>query len=154
MITKVKAVIGYTLAALAVPVVLAVFIGQNYLMNGLVTITGIKVSPWMTGGDVVQVIEHGAYKTSIHETVFGGLLGEKGEGLVQVDWTPAQDLPEIIEEEVDYDRDGKNDFKVQLNTKINQGQITSISPLVVSLEKTYLLKDGRAIRVWIKNPRI
>jgi len=42
----------------------------------------VKVSPWETGGDVINTIDHGEYLTAIHEQVFQGLLGEKKEGLV------------------------------------------------------------------------
>ena len=151
--SRFKTVGGYILAALAVPVVLAVFIGQNYWMKELVAITGVKVSPWETGGDVIITIDHGEYQTSIHEQVFQGLLGEKKEGLVQVDWQPAKNLPDHIHEYVDYDADGKNDFYIELDTKSNQAYVLPLQTGVIGLKKSYILKDGQAVRVRVKNPR-
>ena len=151
--SRFKTVAGYTLAALAVPLVLAVFIGQHYWMQELVTITGVKVSPWETGGDVINTIDHGQYQTTIHEQVFQGLLSEKQEGLVQVDWQPAANLPDHIDEYIDYDADGKNEFYIELDTKSNQAYVLPLQTGVIGLEKNYLLKDGQAVRVRIKNPR-
>jgi len=151
--SRFKTVGGYILAALAVPLVLAVFIGQNYWMKELVAITGVKVSPWETGGDVINTIDHGEYQTAIHEQVFQGLLGEKKEGLVQVDWQPAENLPDHIDEYIDYDADGKNDFYIELDTKSNQAYVLPLQTGVIGLGKNYVLKDGQAVRVRIKNPR-
>lgn len=148
-----KAVGGYILAALAVPLVLAVFMGQNYWMKEVVAITGVKVSPWLTGGDVIRTIDHGEYQTAIHEQVFQGLLGEKKEGLVQIDWNSAQNLPDSIYEDVDYDADGENDFHIALDTKSNQAYVLPLQTGVIGLEKSYVLKDGQAVRVSVKNPR-
>jgi len=152
-VSRFKTVGGYILAALAVPVVLAVFMGQNYWMNELVAITGVKVSPWETGGDVINTIDHGEYLTAIHEQVFQGLLGEKKEGLVQVDWQPAENLPDRIDEYVDYDADDKNDFYIELDTTSNQANVLPLQTGVIGLKKTYVLKDGQAVRIRVKNPR-
>ncbi|HWP97588.1 MAG TPA: hypothetical protein VN426_12150 [Syntrophomonadaceae bacterium] len=151
--SKLRAIIGYTLAALAVPLVLAVFMGQSFWMKELVAATGVKVSPWLTGGDVIRTISHDEYQISIHEQVFQGLLSEKKEGLVQVDWKPAKNLPDRIDEDIDYDGDGKNDFHIALDTKSNQAYVQSLQTGVIGLEKSYVLKDGQAVRVRIKNPR-
>jgi hypothetical protein len=134
-VSRFKTVGGYILAALAVPVVLAVFMGQNYWMNELVAITGVKVSPWETGGDVINTIDHGEYLTAIHEQVFQGLLGEKKEGLVQVDWQPAENLPDRIDEYVDYDADDKNDFYIELDTTSNQANVLPLQTGVIGLKK-------------------
>lgn len=152
--TQIKAILGYTLAALAIPMVLAAFIGQNFFMNSLVSVTGVKVSPWQNGGAVLTCIDHGAYKTSIHQQVFDGLLGPKKEGIIQIDWTPAAGMPENISEDIDYDGDGQTDLHVDLLTSTKQAQIVPFSPAVVSLEKVYVLKDGLAVRVRLKNQNI
>ena len=150
---RAASIIGYCLAALAIPVAIATFAGMDFFSRGLVAATGLKVSPWMNGGDVIHVVEHGGYQTQIHQPVFDGLFGEKKEGFVQVDWTPLKNLPSSISEEVDFDRDGKADFKIGLDVEAVSAEITKENPRIKSLEGCYKLKDGRAVRVWLINKK-
>lgn len=146
--------LAYIWALLALPIVLAAFIGNRFLAEKLVTITGLQKSPWDTGGEIVQTINHGAYQTMIHRPVFDGLISERKKGFVQVDWR-ANDgtLLEIINEEVDYDRDGIIDFQIQLDTGNNKAEINPLSPYVVGLWRVYRLENERAVRVLLKNKR-
>jgi len=141
------------LAALAIPVAIATFVGMDFFSRGLIAATGLKVSPWMNGGDVIHVVEHGGYQTQIHQPVFDGLFGEKKEGFVQVDWTPLKNLPPGISEEVDFDWDGRADFKINLDVEAVSAKITKGNSQVKSLEGCYKLKDGRAVRVWLINDK-
>ena len=43
---RVRAALGYLLAALALPIVLATFVGMGRWERGLVAVTGLRVSPW------------------------------------------------------------------------------------------------------------
>ncbi len=141
------------MAALAIPVANATFVGMDFFSRGLIAATGLKVSPWMNGGEVVQVVKHEGYQTQIHQPVFDGLFGEKKEGFVQVDWTPLKNLPPGISEEVDFDWDGRADFKINLDVEAVSAKITKENSQVESLEGCYKLKDGRAVRVWLINKR-
>lgn len=145
----VKRLIGYTMAFLMVPLVLATFMGMGFWSKELVAVTGLSVTPWYTGGEVVRKISHGQYETRIHRPVFDGLLWSSKQGFVQVDWTPAEPLPARLEEEIDFDGDGTTDFRVELSTQDNSAKLVSVNPHVLSLEGTYKLKNGPAIRVWL-----
>jgi hypothetical protein len=154
MMSTIKAVLGYTLAALGLPIALVTFIGMNDLANLLVSTTGLVVSPWFSGGEVAATVDHDGYETRIHQTVFQALIGERDEGFVQVDWTPIDALPGTIDEEIDYNNDGSSDFRVELDTEARQAQITPYSEQVMYLEGVYQVKDEAvAIRVHLKNSK-
>ncbi len=142
---------GYTVAFLMVPLALATFLGMTFWSAKLVAVSGLHVTPWFTGGEVFRKVNHGLYETRIHRPVFEGFLWNRRQGFVQVDWAGPQPLPSGIEEEIDYDGDGSPDFKIAFAASDDAAKLTAFNPRVLSLEGTYNLKDGRAVRVWLKN---
>jgi hypothetical protein len=146
---KLKSIMGYVWAVAALFIVLVTFFGNGYFSRTLATATGITVSPLYSGGNVVKVIDHGAYKTSIHRPVFDSLIGQTKKGFVQINWDPAARLPSEIVESIDYDSDGKEDFIVTLNTATGQATLAGTNRAVLSIEKTYRLRNGWAIRVML-----
>ena len=143
--------LAYGWALMAVPILLATFIGMNFWAEKLVGFTGLKVSPLYTGGEVVQTIRHEGYETLIHQPVFDGLLCERKNGFVQIGWKASGDkLPELIDEAIDFDRDGKDDFRINLDTITNTGQLEGYSSGVVSLREVLVLKNERIVRISLK----
>ncbi len=145
-----KTVVGYAWAACALLIVLACFIKMDYFSHRLAAATGVTISPWFSGGEVVQTTEHGAYRTLIHRPVFDGLLMERRDGFVQIDWEPTATLPVRIEEAIDYDGDGKMDFVVALNTGNGRAALSSRSASVVGIEGTFKLTKGWAARILLR----
>jgi len=145
-----KTILGYTAAAFAMLVVLATFLGNSYFSHKLVSATGLKVSPWYTGGEIVQVVEHDTYKALIHRPVFDGLIGERQEGFIQINWESRTGMPPVIRETADYDGDNKTDFIVILDTVTGKTSITGYNPAVVSVQKMYKLGNGWAVRIKLK----
>jgi hypothetical protein len=88
----------------------------------------------------------------LHRPVFDGLIGERRQGFVQVNWkaNEGKELPEVIREAVDYDRDGADDFTVELNTKTDQATFKAENEKVVKVEEVYRLEKERAVRVKLK----
>lgn len=117
----------------------------------MVSAAGVAINPRLSGGKVINTISHNEYNTLIHKIVFDGLFSERKEVFVQIDWTPLNSLPENIEEEIDYDGDGKNDFKIVLDTKNCSGKIEAYNSNVVSLDGCYKLKDAIVVRIILKN---
>ncbi len=146
----VKSVIGYTWGACAVLIVLACFIGSDYFSHRLAAATGVTISPWFSGGEVVATMEHGTYRTLIHRPVFDGLFSEWQDGFIQVQWEPHQALPARIEEAIDYNGDGKTDFAIVLDTASGKASLSGQSPSVVTIEGTYRLKTGWAARILLR----
>lgn len=144
----------YLWALLAFPIVLATFIGNGYWAEKLITVTGLEISPWDTGGEIIQRIDQGHYQRLLHRPVFDGLICERKNGFVQVDWKATGEvLPAIINNEIDYDCDGTKDFQIRLDTEKNKADLVALSPDVIGLERVYKLEDGRAVRVLLKNKR-
>ena len=146
----IKGILGYIWAFLAVFIVLATFMGSDYFSGKLASATGITVSPWFSGGEIVKTVDHGTYKTYIHRPVFYALIGEKKEGFIQLKWEPYTGLPPVIQEKIDYNGDNRADFLITLNTHTGDTTITAQSPTVLSVEGSYKLKKGWAVRVMIK----
>jgi hypothetical protein len=146
--SRIKAFLAYSWAALAGPLVLATFMGMQPLAGKLVAVTGLHVHPVYTGGEVAQTIDHGSYQTLIHRPVFDGLLGQRENGFVQIHWqTKDANLPESIDEQIDFDADGSNDFHIQLNAVTRQTRIEPFDSRVISAGKVIAVPDGCIIRV-------
>jgi len=147
-----KSTVGYAGAIAAFFIVLATFFGSDYFSRKLASVSGVVISPRMTGGEIVKTIDHGAYKTSIHRPVFDALIGESKAGFVQIRWEPFGGLPPLIEEKIDYSGQQKEDFLITLDTKTGKASLMPYSHSVVSIEEVYKLKDGWAVRVHLKKP--
>jgi hypothetical protein len=152
---KIKKVLGYILACLSILIALATFFGMPYFSRTLAASTGITISPWFTGGEVVRIVDHVGYRTSIRRPVFEALIGEKKKGFLQVDWTPQapDSLPLLVEEEIDYNGDGVTDFKVKLDTKNLEVSLTPLNPQIDGLPKVYHLDKSIALRVPLRNDK-
>ena len=164
---KLKSVLGYSAAALTIPIMIAAVLIWTILPQvgiGLVSATGLKNSPNWSGGEVVRTISHGAYETQVHRMVFDALIGERSEGFVQVTWLPPDALLARIDEEIDADGDGQADFRLEVDTANKVSTLTPYAPWVLDLEGTYSLRvvesegtnfwltDMLAVRVHLKNP--
>jgi hypothetical protein len=149
----VKAIYGYILAMLGVPLVLFGLMAPSGGLGELfISATGLTHSPWIDGGEVVQTIDHGTYQTHVHRMVFDALIGERKKGFVQIDWLPPDALPARIDEEIDADGDGQADFRVEVEAATKETTLTPYASWVLELEGTYKLEDFLAVRVTLKNP--
>ena len=149
-----KSILGFTVAALSIPIMIAAvlpFTVFGFLGEQLISATGLTTSANWTGGEVVQTIEHGAYRTEIHRPVFDALIGEHKEGFIQVAWRPPEDLPVRIDEEIDFDADGQADFRIELEPATRQATLTPYSSSVLELVGVYDLGDTLAVRVKLRN---
>jgi hypothetical protein len=150
--SKSTTIAGYTIAALATPLVLATFIGLPFWAGKLVSATGLKVSPLYTGGEVLRTVDHETYKTLIHKPVFDGLLCPRSKGFIQVDWTPMDSLPATIDETIDIYGNGQTDFHIELDSKTGAVKLTPSNSQILGLQGTYKLKKSWTVRVSLKNP--
>ncbi len=153
-IEMLKSVLGYAWAALCLVIVLATFIGMNFWAQALADGTGIQVSPRFTGGEVRWSADHGQYQTHIHRPVFDGLLGERNEGFVQIDWVPKenQSLPAMMEEEFDIDRDGSSEFRIRMDTVAAEADLLEKKDWVLSADRVITADAERILRVRLRNP--
>ena len=153
-----KSVLGYTVAALSILIMVVgdvayILWDELGISKPLIADSGLVRSPWYSGGEVAQTVDHGAYRTQVHRPVFDAFIGERREGFVQVAWAPPDALPAHIDEEIDADADGRVDFRIELDTATRQAYLTPHSPNVIELEGVYDLGETLAVRVALKNPR-
>lgn len=144
---KLKAVLGYVMAAAAFIIVIITFVGNDALSRIFARATGITVSPRYSGGEVIKTIDHGAYRSLIHRPVFDGLFSDRASGFIQINWYGQPPWPRKIEEAVDYDSDGTVDFTVTLDTQNLAADLSMQNPLVTGVQQTYRLDRGFAVRI-------
>lgn len=146
--------LGYTWGALCIVVVLATFFGLGFWPKALANATGIKVSPIYTGGEVARVIDHGVYRTVVHEPVFDGLFTKRSEGFVQIDWVPTEGnpLPEVIEEELDVDGNQTADLRIRIHPADGDCRLMPIAGWVLETEKMIAADQERIVRIRLRNP--
>jgi len=136
---------------MAVPIVLVTFMGMNFWAEKLVAFTGLEVSPWFTGGQVLYTVQHDQHLTLVHRPVFDGLIRERRDGFVQIKWQPNEVLlPMLIDEEIDFDTDGRNDFRIKLNTETNEAELQAFNDEIVSLDEVLVLGNERIVRIALK----
>ncbi len=154
IIQKLKAGLGYTWAALCLVLVLATFVGLGSWERALAKRTGLHVSPRFSGGEVQQTIDHGSYKTLLHRPVFDGLVSERDEGFVQIDWFPRerQSLPAVLEEDFDIDGDGASEIGIHLDTAAGEAKTLGQAPWVLGLDPLIAVDSERILRVRLRNP--
>ncbi len=149
--TRLRSIFGYVWASTALFLILAAFMGNSNLSSNLAAATGITISPWFSGGEIVKTLDHGAYRTHIHRPIFDAIIGQRENGFIQVNWEPMTGLPPIIREAIDYRGDGRENFLVTLDTETGQASVTSSHPGVRSVEGSYRLKNGWAVRILLRN---
>lgn len=150
---RLKSFLAYTAAVLLVPIVLMLFIELDVWARGLVDLTGLTVSPWYTGGETARCLERGKYRVIVHRPVFDGLCAERGKGFVQLDWTPPEGLPRIVDEEIDMDGDGRQDLRLLLDTAAGTVELTAENPAVIGVREVLRLRNAWAVRVDLWNPK-
>ena len=149
--TAIKSFFGYSISFLAIPLVMAVFIGLGSWSALLVHGTRVRISPWFSGGDVARIVDHGTYVTRIYHPVFAGIFGQRREGFVQVDWSKKAFVPAQIDERVDLAGEGTPGFRIQWNTLTDAITLTSVSPAVIGLRSHDAMSDRLVVRVNLRN---
>ncbi|MBU0651818.1 MAG: hypothetical protein KKH02_12285 [Proteobacteria bacterium] len=147
---RARSIAGYAWAVACVVAVLATFIGNDYFSARLASATGVTISPRYSGGEIVRSIDHGAYRTVIRRPVFDGLIGERKEGFIQIEWQPVTALPPVIEDEIDFTGDGKEDFAFRLDTAAGKGALTPRNPSVIAVETLVKVNQGWVARIRLR----
>lgn len=146
---RIKSKLGYTWAALGIPIMLTFMLGMDFWMNLLFIDSGLKYSEGISGGEVKTVKDHQGYVAQIHKPVFEGYFRDTNSGFIQIDWITKKSFPEKILEDVDYDGNGTNDFRLELNTEDNTALLIPYSSTVRALsdENVMVLENQRTVRV-------
>jgi len=155
LVNVLKLWLGYIWVITALAVSITGFMNLESVAEVLFVKGGFQVTENWRGGAIDSVKVHEDYRTIIHEPVFAGLLTEKKQGFIRIDWVSDQGLPDIIVEAVDYNSDGRVDFTMELNTIDNRVNFHSKQSKDFTLmdEKLLVFDKSRSIRIKIKRRR-
>jgi hypothetical protein len=149
--SKLQSFFAYTVGVLLIFMVMATFIFSNQLSKLLVAKTGLKVSPWITGGEIEQRVNRENYWVEIYHPVFRGLLVDRPQGFIQIKWKPLGSLPRQVNERIDWDGDGRSDFHIYLDTVTGESKLIRAEPRVLGVRQVLKLQDAWMVRVNLKH---
>ena len=146
--SRIRPYLAYSWALMATPLLLVTFMHMDTLPGRLVAVTGLHVHPVYTGGEELQTIDHPGYTTIVHRPVFDGLIGQRQTGFVQIKWQPTDaNLPDLVDEEIDVDEDGKADMRVQLDPRTDNVHLDPLDSRVLSVNEVIKVGSARIVRI-------
>jgi hypothetical protein len=143
---------AYLWAAICILLIPVTFIGNNGLAKHLARLPFMKINPVYSGGDLNYTTDHDGLVIMVNNPVFEALIGESRRGFVQVAFSCQPELPATIEEAIDYDKDGLDDFNVNIDTGSGETTLQPLNKDVLSLNTSSRVKDSWVIRVNLHNP--
>ena len=146
---KVKITAGIIWAILCLILIIILFPGLNNFSTAASKLPFMKINPRYSGGEVAgQVITPGC-TLLIRKPVFNGLLGERKNGFVQLDWRG--NIPDEVKDTIDYDLDKVPDFGITID-RLNQK--TSLYPMKDNVRDVNISSPtsyGWCVRVGLSN---
>ncbi len=91
-------------------------------------------------------------KITIYKPVFESLIGKSSAGFVQIRFSGADQLPQLIHTSIDYNDDAKPDFRIDINTLTGDSKLESFSQYVSGIDVSSRVKNDWIVRVKILNP--
>ena len=105
----------------------------------------MKINPNFTGGDVAQQMISKGCTLNIRKPVFDGLIKERKKGFVQLDWHG--NLPEKLNDTIDYNLDGIPDFYVMVDRNRSKTDLGPLNDKVKGVNISTRTSYGWAVRV-------
>jgi hypothetical protein len=145
---KIKIIAGISWAFLGLFLIIILFPGLNSYSVSVSKLQFMKLNPRYSGGEIAKQIVADRCTLDIRKPVFNGFIKERNNGFVQLDWKG--NVPELINDSIDYDQDGIKDFNISVDRKTSKTILTPINikvnKAVISTRTSY----GWAVRVGIK----
>jgi len=142
--------IGWLWAFLCVLLAPVMFFSFSKTPLLLANITGMKVSPRFNGGEVTQTITGQGYKVFVHRPVFDGLISERKDGFIQLDFEPDGQFPATIERDFSYTKSGIHSFRLVLDTVKLEGKLTANDTSVLAVSEPTRTRKAIILRVMLK----
>lgn len=142
---KVKIFAGIVWAIACLILLLLLFPGVNSLSGTLAKRKFMKINPNYTGGEIAWHYDRKDYSVDVRHPVFDGLIKEKKKGFVQVDWRG--NIPDIINDTIDYDLDGKADVCIMIERNKSKTEITPLNSRTGKLLMSTPTSYGWAVRI-------
>lgn len=147
---KIKMIAGIAWAFAGLLIIIILFPGLTGFSKSLGHLSFMKINPNYSGGDVAFSDTLPGYRLDIRRPVFDGLIGERKKGFVQLDWRGR--IPEIISDNIDFDKDGKPDFVIAINTRESKTGIEPLDRRVESVNVSTATSYGWSARINLIKP--
>jgi hypothetical protein len=145
---KLKIMAGIIWAFAGLILILILFPGLTGFSESLAQMSFMKINPNYSGGEVSFSEIQPACTLVVRKPVFDGLLKERKHGFVQVDWRGQ--IPENINDTIDYDKDNNPDFIITVTSLSSDTKIQSLSKQVKDINVSTPTSYGWAVRVNIE----
>jgi hypothetical protein len=142
---KIKLIAGISWAFAGMIAIILLFPSLTGLSVSFSKLPFMKLNPRYTGGEVTTMIAESACTLEIRKPVFNGFFGERNTGFVQVDWRGT--LPEILNDTIDYDKDGTSDFFISVNRSESKSNLVALKTNVKNVAISTPTSYGWAVRV-------
>jgi hypothetical protein len=142
---RVKIIAGITWAFAGLILIIVLFPGLNSFSASVSRLPFMKINPNYSGGEVVKQMISDGCTLNVRKPVFDGLIGERRNGFVQIDWRG--NIPDILSDTIDLNLDGVPDFFVLINRREIKTELVSLSQGVKKIGISTPTSFGWAIRV-------
>jgi hypothetical protein len=144
---KLRIIPAYLWAAICFVLIPITFIKNDALAEKLAHLPFMKIHPKYSGGDErIAYIKNGLH-ISVFEPVYSGIRAKGSDGFVQVKFAGTNNMPDSINEVIDYDLNGDPDFSVSINTSNGETSLEKLNSHVRSIQVSSRVKDYWLIRV-------
>jgi hypothetical protein len=142
---KIGIISGITWAFAGLILIVILFPGLNSFALSVSRLPFMKLNPRYTGGEVAHQIIAESCTLNIRKPVFNGFLRERNSGFVQLDWHGT--IPEMINDSIDFDYDGKKDFFISIDRKNSKTVLAPLRDKIKSVDISVATSYGWAVRV-------
>lgn len=142
---KIKIIVGIAWAFAGLILIIILFPGLNSFSASVSKLPFMKLNPRYTGGEVSRQIAAESCTLSIRKPVFNGFLKERNSGFVQLEWHGT--IPEMINDSIDYDNDGKKDFCIFIDRKKSKTVLNPFNLKVIDVALSTPTSYGWAVRI-------
>jgi hypothetical protein len=146
---KVKIAAGIAWAFICLILIIILFPGLTGFSSSLSKLPFMKIHPRYAGGEIAKQIVKDSYTLDVRKPVFKGLIGDRKDGFVQLDWRGT--LPEEVRDTIDYDFDGIPDFIILVNTKRSETEMNQFNNKVKNIGLSTPTSYGWAVRINLTN---
>ena len=145
---KIKIIAGISWAFLGLFLIIFLFPGLNSYSVSVSKLPFMKINARYTGGEIAKQIVADRCTLDIRKPVFNGFLKERKNGFVQMDWRG--NIPELINDSIDYDQDGIKDFCILVDRNNKKTVLKPFNINVKSVKISTSTSYGWAVRVGLQ----
>jgi hypothetical protein len=145
---KIKIIAGISWAFFGLILIIILFPGLNSYSVSVSKLPFMKLNPRYSGGEIANQIIADRCTLDIRKPVFNGFLKERKTGFVQMDWRG--NIPELINDSIDYDEDGIKDFCILVDRNNKKTVLKPFNSNVKVVNISTPTSYGWAVRVGLE----